>query len=229
MALFSQTDIEQWGFGYADFKEAGTTMTATQWATYCTFIVDSITAAFNRFCNVQSLETHQVTEYKDGKGETGDDGTYLDTDRCFYLLENSTGIIGVYEDETDSEMEAWTTRDVRCATATGDYKVITDRELTWVRFHDNYPIEGVNNVKIIYYGGYAAGSQELDDIKAIALRAAKNLLTYKKKAQEAVTIRSQGTRDFAPMYEPIDEHKILTSDVRRDLYKYRRLSFGGFR
>lgn len=230
MAYLTQTSIEEFsGYGYQDFKIAGAAMTATQWATFCTHIVDWTTQLINRWCSVTSFEVHSVVEYHDGKGYSGDGSyEYVEWDKSYYLREPATGVISVEEDiNPKTALPAWTTRYERSAATIGDYEVATRGELTKVRFHNNMPSQEQNNLRITYYAGYAAGSVQLNEIQFIANRIAANILTYKKKIQEAQTIRNMGTRDYAQMFEIPDERKIMTEDIRRDLHKYRRYQLGG--
>ena len=227
MAYFSQTDIEEYtGFNYTDAKNAGVTMNATQWATLCSNIVDYVTQTVNRWCNVESFESHEVTEYHDGKGAAGDDGTYLEWDITFFLREYATGVSTVYIDGNSKTATIdWATRWERSTATAGDYEVATRNELTTVKFHNNYPSEGTNNIKIVYYAGYPSGSSELNEIKLCCLRMASNILSNKKKIQEALTVRGTDVRDYAPMFDTNDE--LLTDEIKRDLAKYRRYRLGG--
>lgn len=229
MAYFTQSDVESWtGFSSTDFKNAGTTMTATQWAAFATSLVNQVTQMVNRFCNVTSLEWHVATEYKSGKGATGDDNLYNESDRIFDLIEYATGYISVSVDTaTKGATIQFATRYERSTATAGDFEFWTDRELSWVRFHNNVPEAGYKNVKIEYYGGFATGSNQLYEINQICLRIAANILTYKKKIQESMTIRNTGIRDYAEMFKPIDERIVLTDDIQRDLHKYRRYVLGG--
>jgi hypothetical protein len=228
MSYFSQSDIEQYtGYGSADFKQAGVTMNATQWAAFCTSIVDTTTQMINRFCNVTSFESHAVIEYHDGKGVQGDNDSYIDYDNDYFLREYATGVTEVAVDTYKSASMDWATKWVRSTATAGDFSVATRYELTQIKFHNNYPSEGSDNVRITYWAGYDSGSVELNEIKNIGLRIAQNILVYKKKIAESMTIRSSGVRDYSEMFKPIDERLIFTEDIRRDLHKYRRYRMGG--
>jgi len=229
MAYFTQSDVEAFtGFSSTDFKQAGVTMTATQWAAFATSLVNQVTQMVNRFCNVPSLEWHVATEYKNGKGATGDENTYLETDRIFAFKEYATGYISVSEDTaTKGATIQFATRWERSTATAGNFEFWTDRELSWVRFHDTVPLAGYKNVKLEYYAGFATDSPQFYEIQQICLRIAANILTYKKKIQESMTIRNTGIRDYAEMFKPIDERIVLTDDIQRDLHKYRRYLMGG--
>jgi hypothetical protein len=229
MSYFSQTDIEQYtGYGSGDFKQAGITMTATQWAAFCTTIVDTVTQMIDRFCNVTSFESHAVIEYHDGQGAQGDDETYIPYDNNIYLREYATGVTEVAVDTSaKSGTIQWATKWERSTATAGDFSVATRYELTQIQFHNNVPSEGSDNVRITYYAGYPSGSVELNEIKNIGLRIAQNILVYKKKIAESMTIRSSGVRDYSEMFKPIDERLVFTEDIRRDLHKYRRYRMGG--
>jgi hypothetical protein len=227
-AYFSESDIEQYtGFGAADFKQNGVTMTATQWSTFCATIVDFVTQLVNRYCNVVSFEPHEVTEYRNGMGAQGDGDTYIEEDITFYLGEQATGI-RFYEDyNTKTGTEYFVERTCRSTSATGDYDVATRYGLTMIRFHDNYPKEGWHNVKITYWGGYETGSKELDEIKHICLDIATEILRHKKKLQESTTIRATGVRDYAEMFKIDNDAMFLTDGIKQRLHKYRKYRMGG--
>lgn len=229
MAYFSQTDIEQYtGFASTDFKQAGSMMSASQWATMCTYIVDYTTSLVNRYCGVSSFESHTATEYHNGIGCQADDGTCLEEDSRFYLWERCISVGTVSEDlNANTGTIEWATRWERSAATAGDYQVMTRGETTWVRFHNNIPLEAHDNVKIEYTAGYASGAEELNQIKWICLRIAKNMLLEIKKTQEVMTIRQTAVRDYSQMFEPRAETNILTDDIIRDLWKFRRIRLGG--
>lgn len=229
MAYFSQSDIEAYtGFASTDFKNAGIAATALQWATLCTNVVDYVTHLVNRYCGVVSFESHAVTEYHDGKGAAGDDSTYIEEDVRFYLREPCISVGTVSEDENaKTSTILWATRWERSTATAGDYEVSTRGDLTWIRFHDNHPLDGVYNVKVQYSAGYSSDSDELHLLKWICLRIAKNMLLEIKKTQEVQTIRQTGVRNFSEMFNPTSESTILTEDIIRDLHKFRRYRMGG--
>jgi len=230
MSYFDQEDIEAYtGFSSSDFKDAGITMTATQWGDFCTSVVENVTQMINRYCNVTSFETHTVIEYHDGRGAQADHDDYIPLDTSIYLREYATGVATVYEDiNVKTATEYWVERTERSTATAGDYTVNTRYELTTVNFHSNCPREGTHNIKIVYYAGYPSGAVELNEIKWIGLRIAKNLLLEKKKVAEAMTIRGTGVRDYAEMFKPLsDERGILTESIKQDLHKYRRYRMGG--
>jgi hypothetical protein len=229
MAYFSQADIEEYtGFATTDFRNAGSVVTATQWATLCTHVVDYVSSLVNRYCGVATFESHIVTEYHSGTGEYDDDGIYLEEDSKIYLREPCISVGTVSEDENStSGTICWATRWERSTATAGDYMVATRGDLTWVRFHDQYPIEGHHNIRIEYTAGYASNSMELTQIKWICIRIAKNMLLEMKKTQEVMTIRNTGVRNFSEMFKPVPEDSILTDDIIRDLWKFRRLRLGG--
>lgn len=228
MAYFSESDIEQLtGFSTTDFKQDGVTMTSDQWTLFCATIVDWVTQMVNRYCNVVSFEPHEVTEYRNGLGATGDDDTYLDDDTTFYLREYGTGITVYEDDNSKTGTEYFVARTARSTSATGDYSVATQNELTMIKFHDNYPVEGWHNVKITYWGGYESGSNELDEIKQICCDIAAEILRHKKKLQETTTLRATGVRDYAEMFKIDNEAVYLTPAIKERLHKYRKYRMGG--
>lgn len=230
MAYFSASDIQQYtGFASTDFKINGVTMNATQWATFCSWIVDTVTQTVNRYCNIDSFEYHAATEYKNGKGASDkDNDDYIEEDRLFRLTLPCVSVASVYEDvSSKTATPSWTIRYARSAATAGDYEVATERELTWIRFHQNVPKEGQRNVEIIYYAGWPTSDVRFNELNLICCRIAANILVNKKKIQEAMTIRNTGIRDYAEMFKPVDEYKVLTEDIRVDLSKYRRFVMGG--
>ena len=227
--LFDWDDVEQFtGFASSDFKDTGVFMNATQWTAFGTVVVNSVHQAMHRFCNVTDFGTHTVTEYHNGRGASGDDSEYIESDRTFYLREFSTSVDAVYENENyGSSYPSWATRTPQDEDTFGDYVWWNDMDLIRVRFHQNIPYAGIRNVKIVYTGGYAPNSPELDELKTIGLRAAQNVLLHKKKVGESQTIRAMGTKDYSQMFSMVDEREVLTGDITRDLCKYRRWDFGG--
>jgi hypothetical protein len=158
---------------------------------------------------------------------------YLESDTSFYLrnlylTDDSHVPIVVQEDLGGvTGAESWTTRTLRTALTGGDYRVITDNELTEIRFHNNIPLLGYANVKFTYYTGYALTSVQFQDIKLQVMRAFKNLIMMKKKVQEATTVRNFGVRDFSTMFEPFDESAILSQSEKDALDRYKRLPLDG--
>jgi len=229
MAYFGQSDIEEYtGFASTDFKVAGSVASTLQWATLCDNIVDYVTSLVDRYCGVDSFESHSVTEYHDGRGAQGDDQTFIEEDVRFYLHEPCISVSTVSEDlNSKTGTINWATRYARSTATAGDYEVATRGELTWIRFHDKCPLEGSMNLKFEYTGGYSSGSAQLNQIKWICLRVAKNTLLEVKKTQETQTIRQTGVRDFSEMFKPTEESALLTDDIIRDLHKFRRYRMGG--
>lgn len=202
-------------------------MTATQWATLCSDIVDTVTQIINRYCNVTSLESHSVIEYHDGRGSQSDDEDVLPYDADIYLREYATGVTEVAVDASRSGTINWATKWQRSTATAGDFSVATRYELTQIQFHNNVPGEGTENVRITYWAGYPSGSVEFNDIKNIGLRIAQNILVSKKKVAESMTIRNTGVRDYSEMFKPIDDRIVFTEDIQRDLHRYRRYRMGG--
>jgi hypothetical protein len=230
MSYFSKDELESFtGFGYADFRQSGSVMTATQWSTFVTFLSNAVDESINHFCNVASFEAHTVIEYKNGKGATGENDQYQESDRLYYLIEYATSCASVAEDINEkSDVPDWTDRTVRSATVAGDYEFFVDRELPTIRFHNNIPKEGKRNVRITYTGGYPSDNPALNEIKMIALRIAQNILLIKKKAQESTTLRNTGVRDYSSMFDiTSDMSRAVTADIQADLALHRRWRMGG--
>jgi hypothetical protein len=182
----------------------------------------------DKYCGVTSFESHALTEYHDGQGAKGDGETYIEEDQRIYLWEPAISVGTVSEDlNAKTATINWATRWERSTATAGDYEVCTRGDLTWIRFHDSHPLEGNFNIKVEYTAGYSSGSSQLDQLKWICLRIAKNILLEMKKTQETQTIRQTGVRDFSQMFNPTNESVILTDDIIRDLFKFRRLRLGG--
>lgn len=225
MAYCTQTDIEaRTSYGADESKQAGTAMTAEQWASYCTSLIAEVTGAINRFCRRASFEAATYTDLYDGRGCSGDRGEYLETDRIFLLREQPvSSIMTVKVDISDqNQVPVWVTRTPRSAEAVGDYGLVTRGPVSYLRFHNNVPRGGLNNVEITYVAGYAAGDPALDDIRGIALDIISQHLGRKKRLQEAIAARRLGTPDAAEMTPPAEPELTLTPDIKRRLAAYRR-------
>ena len=245
MAYITQSDIETFtGMGYTDFKVAGATMTALQWAAMITLYIPYIEQIINRYCNVTSFDpTTDIVEYHDGRGANNDEfgnsqvglvyygingTTYLSSDTDFYIQEPLYTMTTVEEDVSPkTSVPSWTTRTVRSALAAGDYEVITKNEVTYVHFFQNIPVAGNNNVRITYKTGYGTTTPQYKEIQLCALRMFSNLLLLKKKIQEVSTIRAQGIRDFSQMFDIANESMILTPNIKEVLDKFKRYNIPG--
>lgn len=223
MAYMTEEDIKVFtGFSATDFKQDGAPMTASRFTYLCEIVIDAVTESINRFCNVDTLEEHVATEYFNGKCATNDDGLYNEADITYYLREHCNEVATVSVDMTPGDVITWEGRTLRTVSVAGDYEVHTRQGLTYIRMIKNIPAEGINNVRISYSGGYTSGSTELEGIKVLALRMASNLLTIKKKLQEATTIRTAATEDYAKMFELAYGKEVLTPEVAAGLMRYKR-------
>lgn len=236
----SQTDIEQFaGVSYADFKQAGTQMTSSQWTALCTALSNKVTAAINRYCNVDTFFVHLATEYHDSSGLTGDwfDGDeYRERDRRFYFQQQPLYTSSYSSSEpvyrsvriwvdanTESGTKCWVPYNQRNTSTAYSWDIRRNFDLYYVRFHSDVPSAGRNRVILQYWAGYPTSSYEIEDIKMIALKAVtENLLMLKKKIQESTTIRASGVRDFAPMFEMRGmDTSILSENVKKELDRYK--------
>lgn len=235
MVYLTQADIESsgGGYGYSDFKQAGVTMTAKQWELYCERLIDSITSAINRYCRLTTFEQNSYTEYHDGRGATGDLGEYVERDRIVMIREQPVmSITSVSEDiATANCAPSWTARSQRTSTSvsgTADYQLLTRGSfLSYLYFNQNVPAKGKGNVRIMYLAGYEPSSEIMDDIRIISLQIADNILSRRKRLQEANAARTNGTKDSADMFKLDADGKIFTEDIRLQLDKYRRYRTGG--
>jgi hypothetical protein len=234
MVYLLQSDIESsgGGYGYADFKQAGTAMTATQWQLYSIRLIDSITSAINHYCRVTSFEENTYTEYHDGRGASAELGEYMTRDRTFLLREQpATSITSVSENLASTiNPIAWTARTPRTTTSAvgaADYELLARGTLSYIYFHQNVPAKGQNNVKIVYVAGWDSDSERLDDIRLIAMQIADNFLARRKRYQEANAARTNGTQDSADMFKLDNNGDVFTPDIKMQLDKYRRYRTGG--
>jgi len=195
-----------------------------------------------------------IVEYRNGRGATETDlpyirGTtgvsseneYYETDIEFYLrnlyFSGALTINGVsvtraevvVEEDMSSKtaIPTWTARTARSIAAGGDYEVYNEDELTCIRFHNNVPRKGRNNVRFTYYTGFDPASEEYAVIKMQVLRCMKNWILLKKKTQEPLTVRAHGVRDFQSMMEPFDEAHVLGDMEKQALEPYRRFPIPG--
>jgi hypothetical protein len=225
------------GFSARDFKIEGLQMSDPVLNDMIDQLQPAISQMVHRYCNVTSFIPTQVVEYKSGRGASDDDtqtSDYLNSDVEFYLRNLYLGAtpvafpIVVEEDlGSPTGAESWVTRTARSSLTGGDYRVITESELTCVRFHNNIPRQGNQNVRFTYYTGYLTTSDIFKDIKMSVMRCFKNLLMTKKKVQESTTVRNFGVRDYASMFEPFDESAILSESEKTALDRYKRLPLDG--
>jgi hypothetical protein len=226
---FSESELETWsGLGADDFQVAGVVMNSTQWSAYYTLLEETVRKTINTFCRRESFLSATYTDYHDGKEASGDHRDYQERDRIFFLLQQPViSITSVSEDiASKTSPEDWTARTARSSEIGGDYELIAKGGFSYIRFHNNVPRAGVNNVKIVYVAGYADSSEVFDDIKGIALDMASKHLQRKKRLQEAAAARTSGTRDAADMV-PIGDPKLLTNDIKERLQPYKRARAGG--
>lgn len=224
MEYCTQQDIEaRTGYGATDFKQAGVTMSADQWATLCSDLINEATTAINRFCRRSSFEEKEYTEFHDGRGCTGELKEYREADRIYLLREQPvSGVTSVRVDRSDpGTPPLWVDLEPRGDEVAGDYSILKRGPVSYLRFM-TVPRQGHNNVEITYTAGYPAGSGELDDVRGICLDVIAQHLGKKKKTQEAIAARTASTHDAAEMTPPAEPHLTLTTDVKRRLAAYRR-------
>jgi hypothetical protein len=232
MALVTRNDVEQYtGFKYTEFTENGLEMNEGQWVEFIDMLIPKITQMIHRFCNVYSFEKAAFTEYHSGKGAQNYDtnqSDYNEEDTQFFLHHlYESGIAISEQTSTKGNPIVWTPRTLITASATGDYEIYVENDVSWVQFYQNVPMQGTRNVKFAYFTGYADGSPELNDIKFQCLRAIKNVLLTKKKIQEASTIRNYGVRDYSQMFDAFSEGVVLDDKVKTGLEQYRRAVIHG--
>ena len=213
------------GFTTSDFKINGEEMTEAEWNDFLSFVINASNQVVNRYCNVETFEAREVTEYHNGRGHTGDNGEYTDFDRQFYLRESpSNSITSVAVNSLDpSQIPVWTDMTEVSALTAGDFIFVNDYETGKVIFvTSTIPVEGYHNVKIVYNAGYSTSSGAYNDIRMATIRICQNYLLLKKKIQESTTIRQTGIRDHAMMFTPSNERYILTDEIKETLNRYAR-------
>jgi hypothetical protein len=242
------------GIAYTDMKVDGETMTEAQWKQFVTVYQVPIADMIHRYCRVVTFDPTAanaiVTEYKSGRGNTSDElpyvrggtsiygsGEWLPNDVEFYLkhlyftgkINNVLKAPVIVEEDTADKLSvpSWNKRTQRSMSVAGDYEVYTEDELTMVRFHNNIPRKGMQNVRFTYYTGYDPASDAFKAIKLQVLRCFKNFVMLKKKTQEPFAIRAHGVRDFQTMFDPFDESHILGDLERMALEPYRRFPIPG--
>jgi hypothetical protein len=248
-------EVEEFvGIAFTDLKVSGRTMKDAEWIQFVNTYQVPVADLIHRFCRVITFDPTAsnalVTEYKSGRGATEVDLPYIRgstsvfdgegysaNDIEFYLKNlYYTGTINgvikaplVVEEDMAAKtaIPAWSTRTVRGLAAGGDYEIYTEDELSMVRFHNNIPRKGVNNVRFTYYTGYDPESPAFKAVKLQVLRCFKNFVMLKKKLGEPFTIRAQGVRDYQTMFEPFDESHILGDQEKMALEPYRRFPIPG--
>ena len=251
----TSSEVEEFtGIAYTDMKVAGETMTEAQWKQFVQVYQVPISDMIHRYCRVITFDptapSALVTEYKSGRGNTSDElpyvrggtsiygsGDWSPNDVEFYLkhlyyagtINTVVKAPAVIEEDTADKISvpSWVVRTPRSIVSGGDYEIYTEDELTSIRFHNNVPRKGTNNVRFTYYTGYAPTSDQYKSIKLQVLRCFKNFVMLKKKLQEPFAIRAHGVRDFQTMFDPFDESHILGDLERMALEPYRRFPIPG--
>jgi hypothetical protein len=255
MVYVTSSEVEEFtGIAYTDMKVNGETMDEGQWNEFVRIYQVPIQDMVHRFCRVPTFDPTAsnalCVELKSGRGATADElpynlgstsiytsADYQPGDIEFYLknlyytgtINSTTYAPLVIEENVSSEnaIPSWSTRTAQTGVVAGDYRVITEDELTLIRFHTNVPKKGYWNLKFTYYTGYDHASDQFKTIKLQILRCFKNFVMLKKKTQEPFTIRAHGVRDFATMFEPFDESHILGDMEKMALEPYRRFPITG--
>lgn len=233
MTYVTKRQIEEAsGMNSADFVLDGSSMADEDWEDFLDSIIVEVTQAINRYCSVISFEENTVTEYYNGRGSNDDECAttdYLDNDKEFLLRRQPVISVTSISENTagESAIPVWSSRTEQSSTVAGDFRVLEIMGNKYVRFHNNIPAEGVQNVKIIYKSGYAENSPELYEIRYIAKMCAVNYLLFRRKIQESGRIRTIGVQDSSKMFDITEERDVFTVAIRRQLDKYRNLALGG--
>ncbi len=231
MTYASVEDIYNYsGFEGSNFIAEGDRMGDDEWKDFLEdIILPTVDSFINRYCNVTSFNLHEVTELRRGKGHTDDElhsvhMTPREEDRIYLLREHPVHEVSLVKIDKGgvTGTPIWEVLEERSDSTPGSYIVVSNLDYKYLYFTRDLPLYGMNLLSITYTAGYPDGSQELDAIRIAAIRMALNMLLYKKKVQEATTIRAFATRDYSQMFAVHQEAYFLTEDVKIVLNRYRR-------
>lgn len=231
-AYLTKKEIEDWaGYCQTSFKTGNDEMTITDWENLVTSLALGVSGWIDRFCRRTSFYPHDVVEYHDGRGSSGDFGAYVEADRTYLLreqpvLRGTSYTLTIEEDLGSSGPILWTARTERTALAAGDYQVMKRGDFSYLRFITNVPRLGVGNLRFTYSAGYETTDPIIQEIKTIAKEMLTNFLEMKKKSQEADVARWQSTDQAADLLQALGD-RVLTDDLKARLLPYqRRASMG---
>lgn len=232
MAYVTQEDIEAFtGYINADFKQGDQRMTPVEWTAFVDRLIAGVEGAIHKFCRVPTFAVETYHEKHDGRGQTGGRGgdksgiMYTELDRTYLPREQPVqSVIRVAEDVGYPGPVSWVDRVPRSETTAGDFQVL-NQGITSIRFLNNVPRKGLENVLIEYTAGYPDDSDVLDDIRIIETEFIANYLARKKRDQETQAARREPTRDAAEMIREIRPN-ILSKEIKERLAPYQRLRTG---
>jgi hypothetical protein len=223
-SYLSRTEIEAWaGYCQTSFKIGNDETTISDWVELLESLALGVSAWIDRYCRRTSFYPTQIREYRQGRGRTGELGSYREQDRVFLLREQPViGIISVREDlGSESGVISWADRTPRTTSAPGDYQVLRTGDITEIRFIRNIPRAGYDNLEITYMAGYNEAHPIHQEIKNITREIVTRYLEKKKKSQEADVARWQSTDQAADLLRELGGD-VLTEDLKARLAPYQR-------
>lgn len=240
MSYVSILDVEAFtGYGAADMKQGGLTMTASQWEDYCeNDLIPRIEQMVHRYCGVTSFDEHVVIEFRNSEGDDEFLDQYLGwmtpggpalTTRQMYeytLVEPCISVSSVAI-KPNQWVASWEDM-IEVGSTGGDYYTETQDEITHV-YLNRVPAKGGANIRITYNAGYPTDSPQFQEIQMAILRIIRINLEEKLKFQQAGTFRNVNTKDYMEMYDiNKNAHKeqfYIPADITHELNRYRRLFF----
>lgn len=222
-SYLTRREVEAWaGYCHTSFKVGNDEMKLSDWETLLDSLALGVSGWIDRYCRRVSFLPHDVVEYHDGRGPTGEFGVYRESDRVYFLREQPViSITSIKEDVGGSGVISWSSRTARSALAAGDYQVLVTGDFTSIRFIRNVPRQGHGNVEVTYRAGYDEAHPIIDEIKILVKEVVTRYLEKKKKSQEADVARWQATDQAADILRELGGD-ILTEDLKLRLYPYQR-------
>lgn len=217
-------EVEQMGgLGNDDFMQGDHMMSSSEYESFMDSSILWCGQIMHRYCNVETFFEKSVTEYHNGRVETGSDEEATDYEKTFYTrVFPCTEINAVYVDTADvTSASKFELREERSEGNAGTYIPMIEFEMGSVYFTSHIPSKGYKNVKLIYTSGYSENSIQFKELKLICIRLVRNLQLLKKKEQEASTIRNSNIRDYAQMFDMYSASEILTGTIATELERYR--------
>jgi hypothetical protein len=220
----TRQEIEAWaGYCQTSFKTGNDEMVISEWVALLESLALGVSGWIDRFCRRVSFLPHEVVEYHDGRGRTGELGEIREDDRIFFLREQPVISIESVSEDTGSPsgVISWTDRTPRTELSAGDYQVLQVGDLTRIRFLRQVPRMGNGNVRVTYTAGYDSAHPIIQEIKTITKEMVTNYLERKKKSQEADVARWQSTDQAADLLRELGD-EIFTEDLKTRLLPYQR-------
>lgn len=234
------------GYSPMDFRYMDEPMTICQFNDMVTSIIEDITVQINRYCNVETFEEHEIVneyhtlmgydaaDYRMGFYSPARTGTqfftesYADVVRTTFPREQP--VIKISKVEVNRNINytsapVWETVYEYGTEHDGvlgnDYMVINKLECCSIYFLRNFPQFFKDNVRISYTAGYPKGHDIWNALRSACRIAVMNVLNYKQRQQQVMTLRGSGVVDYATLFEPKNDYSYLTQEVKDIIDKYR--------